>query len=347
MYVTSVSKVCVLTGLSAVLFLLCGGRGERQPEDAMNWPMVTATDFPVSRDCRSQVARYAMDGLQARGLPSKSSPGEARTPTTGGQLIKGAPAEVTAMLRSGARTAFQDLVSREVQQSRRHLEAVQEAVSSEHSAVMAVVKRQPSYRDYESQTFGSGASGEKYIPSAPYVLSFTIEGGAKATPSRRVTLNIKQRNASRYRASENPYFAGASWKPLNESMESFELSQRQGTKTVYLQLKNTSGQVSRIASDSIILEPFDPIQALDAGLMEMNIADVEDKSEEAVLEALAHQTSTISIDGGEAYAYAENQGFTFSASPQDVTSECSIYRQNTDLFLSPREFYFSVENAIS
>jgi hypothetical protein len=188
---------------------------------------------------------------------------------------------------------------------------------------------------------GPGGTGTKYIPPPPYIVSFAINSGAKSTSSRRVTLSIKHRNASRYRASESRYFTGASWIHLGGSTQSFELSKRTGTKTVYVQLKNAYGQVSKIGYDSIILKSSDssPLSDITLYAMQLQAKEAVNMSAEELREALADRTALASIDGSEAYSHAEFYGFTFSATPQDPTSDCSIYTSGNDLILSTGIFF--------
>ena len=124
----------------------------------------------------------------------------------------------------------------------------------------------------------------KATSSGPAVTSFAINGGAASTASTRVTLNMSVQNASHYRASEGTAFTGASWQTWTiTAVPSFDLSSGNGTKTVYVQVKNPAGTVSPTASDTIILD---------------------------IPPAPARQEYTIL--GGDAYTFSQTQGYKFS-----------------------------------
>ena len=121
-----------------------------------------------------------------------------------------------------------------------------------------------------SQTV-SISNGKATSASGTYVLlpptvSFSIDDGAESTPTRTVTLNNTATGIpADYIASESATFAGAAWKPYSAA-PSFTLSAANGTKTVYLKVKNAAG-ISARASASIILAQLPAVTSfkIDAG----------------------------------------------------------------------------------
>ncbi len=116
---------------------------------------------------------------------------------------------------------------------------------------------------YNKTTSASGT----YVLSPPAIASFSIDNGTQSsTPTRTVTLDISATGiAADYIASESPTFAGATWKPYSTT-PSFTLSAANGTKTVYLKVKNAAG-VSARASASIVLAQLPVVTSfrIDAG----------------------------------------------------------------------------------
>jgi C1A family cysteine protease len=95
-------------------------------------------------------------------------------------------------------------------------------------------------------------SGTIELVAPPAVVSFLINGGAETTSSRTVAMNNSATEPpASYLASEAPSFRGAVWKPYSEAPV-FTLSAGNGTKTVYLKVRNASG-TSLSVSDSIDL----------------------------------------------------------------------------------------------
>jgi hypothetical protein len=132
--------------------------------------------------------------------------------------------------------------------------------------------------------------------AGPAVTSFVINGGAASTTATRVTLNMAVQNASSYRASENAAFTGASWQSWTiTAVPPFDLSAGNGTKTVYVQVKNTAGQISTAASDTITLNVPPPPTRMD-----------------------------YRIPGGDAYNFSKTQGFQFSNVCGDTITQISL-----------------------
>lgn len=101
----------------------------------------------------------------------------------------------------------------------------------------------------------AGGGGFKGIDSsielfAPVLASFSINSGAATTNSQTVTLNNTATcSPTHYMASESSNFSGASWQTYSAS-PSFTLSSGCGMKTVYLKLKNASGE-SNVMNDTV------------------------------------------------------------------------------------------------
>lgn len=89
---------------------------------------------------------------------------------------------------------------------------------------------------------------------------FRINGGEATTAKRTVRLDFHTSGqATHYRASERPDFAGAEWQAVHQPLR-FRLSAGAGTKTVYFQVRkyrsSTGGEietVSNVVSDTIVL----------------------------------------------------------------------------------------------
>jgi outer membrane protein assembly factor BamB len=78
----------------------------------------------------------------------------------------------------------------------------------------------------------------------------TINGGAACTESRSVTLTIDPGPNTEMRISEDPLFSGVAFEPVATS-KPFTLSSGFGTKTVYIQFKDSSGQLSNVFNAKI------------------------------------------------------------------------------------------------
>ena len=98
------------------------------------------------------------------------------------------------------------------------------------------------------------------------VTSFKINNGMGNTTSRSVILNNTVKGiASEHRASDRQTFVGADWKPYSSSPR-FTLSDGNGTKTVYFQVRDSLKTVSNIARDAISLNiPSTPTQGVSSG----------------------------------------------------------------------------------
>jgi len=83
--------------------------------------------------------------------------------------------------------------------------------------------------------------------------AITINSGADCTESRDVTLTLDKGSnplVTEMRLSEDPLFTGAVWEPYSET-KAWTLSSGFGTKTVYVQFKDSTGQLSNVFNDQI------------------------------------------------------------------------------------------------
>lgn len=128
---------------------------------------------------------------------------------------------------------------------------------------------------------------------APKISSFKVNNDAVETTIQSVSLNFSTATGSMptgYRASERSDFVNASWKTF-VAVPTFELSPGAGSKTVYLQLSDSStGGVSNVMSDTINM--------------------------------MARQLYYIS--GHDFYTAAKSSGFNSRVDELDANSSCSI-----------------------
>jgi len=103
----------------------------------------------------------------------------------------------------------------------------------------------------------SNVMSDTIILSFPVLSSLKINDGVTATALSTVTLNNTWTNGTptEYMASESSTFAvtnvtTTAWLPY-DAAPVFKLSSAKGTKTVYLKLRNASGYVSNVKSDTI------------------------------------------------------------------------------------------------
>ena len=83
--------------------------------------------------------------------------------------------------------------------------------------------------------------------------AIVINDGADCTESRDVTLTLDRGSntlVDEMRISEDPFFLGAVWEPYSET-KAWTLSSGFGTKTVYVQFKDSTGQLSNVFNDQI------------------------------------------------------------------------------------------------
>jgi hypothetical protein len=100
---------------------------------------------------------------------------------------------------------------------------------------------------------GTAAAG------APVILDFALNGGASSTTSAVVTLNTTAVGAPvEYRAAESSDLASAPWLPYSPA-PSFSLGDGNGSRQVWVQVRNAAGVESAAKSDTIALEAPVPV----------------------------------------------------------------------------------------
>ena len=87
--------------------------------------------------------------------------------------------------------------------------------------------------------------------------SLIINDGEVYTNSLEVTLTLSAENAFQMAISNTTDFAGVSWE-LYQTTKSWILTKGDGTKTVYAKFRSSAGGVSKVVSDSIILDTTAP-----------------------------------------------------------------------------------------
>lgn len=104
--------------------------------------------------------------------------------------------------------------------------------------------------DYEEEA----VYGTDPLVVNPVIQSFGVNGMAVLTASRTVKLNtVCAGSPVQYRAGETASLAAVSWSTYSSAPD-FALSTGAGVKTVYIQVRNQSGVVSSIVSDTIVLD---------------------------------------------------------------------------------------------
>ena len=114
---------------------------------------------------------------------------------------------------------------------------------------------------------GGGLSGDQ----DPSNITIAIEGGSACTDSRSVTLNIEFSNSQYIQISDDDDFTGEDWNPIGVATEypdlrrgpnhqilrhteiEHKLKPGDGRKEVFIRLRSTSQNVSRVYSDTILL----------------------------------------------------------------------------------------------
>ena len=173
----------------------------------------------------------------------------------------------------------------------------------------------------------------------PVSTSILIDGGATATSSLPVTLTLSaldEFSVTAYLASENsttPLDADGRWVPFTGTAAysadvAFTLSSTPSTKTVYTWFKDADGNISTVASDTIILSDNSSptnelitINAGDASTDALNVTLSLDASDDAsVVAYLVSENSTppLDVDGRWVFvistpSYSADVSFTLSA----------------------------------
>jgi len=92
--------------------------------------------------------------------------------------------------------------------------------------------------------------------TAPKVLSFQIEAGGQYTNSTNVELTISARNAVEMSFSSDGVMWGE-WEPY-QTLKSYTLEAPDGSKNVYIKVRDNVGDIGQMTLDSIILDQTPP-----------------------------------------------------------------------------------------
>jgi len=90
----------------------------------------------------------------------------------------------------------------------------------------------------------------------PTIKSFIINDGAQWTndTNKKVKFSIDTDGASEIMISENATFTNSNWQPFSSGSLDYTLSGEDGEKTIYIQLRDEAGNVSRQAGSKINLK---------------------------------------------------------------------------------------------
>jgi len=105
---------------------------------------------------------------------------------------------------------------------------------------------------FVTRVLGSEVAGDLVAPTG----SISISSGSSTTSTPIVSLNLSATDetstVSQMRISENQDFSGSDWETY-ATTKTITLSAGNGTKTIYIEFKDSAGNISTIYSDSIIL----------------------------------------------------------------------------------------------
>ncbi|MGA1824078.1 MAG: Ig-like domain-containing protein [bacterium] len=153
--------------------------------------------------------------------------------------------------------------------------------------------------DGNESWFSHEVTGELSAPESPVVM---INNGAAYTITTSVTLSISANDnvgVTGYYVSESdstPAQDDEGWTAVNPTKDysddvSFTLNSDDGTKTVNIWFKDNVGNISSIASDSIILDSTVPNAPISLDL------DASDDTGESNCDNMTHNTSSLTITG--------------------------------------------------
>lgn len=161
-----------------------------------------------------------------------------------------------------------------------------------------------------------------YDSTAPGVTSFVINADATYANTTSVTLTVSASDAgsgiSQMMISNAADFSGGAWESFVTS-KSWTLNSTDGTKNVYIKLRDTVLNVSETATDSIILDTENP-----TGTISVNFGDATTASRDVTLSLAASDTTSgiteMMISESPTFAgalwepYTTTKSYTLSAS---------------------------------
>jgi len=151
---------------------------------------------------------------------------------------------------------------------------------------------------------GGGFSPEVSLPPQQESLKVLINNGDKYTTDRNVVLELSAGDDVAYMAiSENADFVNNSYNPYKETVN-WELSDGDGSKTVYVKFYTQYGRESDLISDSIILDTIAP------AIKEINLKDYFYSDEDVFLFGKTEELAEITLHWNKKYGLvkADNQG---------------------------------------
>jgi subtilisin-like proprotein convertase family protein len=200
-------------------------------------------------------------------------------------------------------------------------------------------------RNYGYQAELCNIYADHGINHAPTLATFAINSGAASTTSQTVTLNNTATcTPTQYMASENSSFTGASWLAYSTA-PSFTLSAGCGVKTVYLKLKNATGE-SNTLSDTIdlITTPVLNTFAINSGAASTTSQTVTLNNTATCTPTQYMASENSSFTGASWLAYSTAPSFTLSAGCgvktvylklKNATGESNTLNDTIDLITTP------------
>lgn len=154
----------------------------------------------------------------------------------------------------------------------------------------------------------SGGGQDSACPNITGI-SFMIDGGAEATDTREVRIDLEQNNATEIIISESIGFADTDYQPISSAVY-FTLSEGEGTKTIYARMRSAC-QTSVTLSDSILYDVDAPLEQLeqpdDETSSETEATETETEAETETSETDQNTTTTENETTSPAVEYDEDE----------------------------------------
>lgn len=184
--------------------------------------------------------------------------------------------------------------------------------SATKASYYAAAKQQPAAESSSSSSSGGGGGGSvtqtDTIPTNPTI---TINSGAAAASSVDVTLTLNVSAANQMKLWNDGGFDSAVWETYVPS-KNWTLPAGSGIKSVFVQYKNSSGQISAIASDSITLSPAS--------------SNAESGQVLGTTTSAAHPNGTLILDGGTIFLIKDGKRSGFR-NPEEYFSHGYAFSQ--------------------
>jgi uncharacterized repeat protein (TIGR01451 family) len=175
----------------------------------------------------------------------------------------------------------------------------------------------PSGRQVNIVSQRSTTISAAYTIMPPVIGAFAMDGGAATTQSRSVNLTctVSGGAASHYMISESASFSKATWEAYSAALPPYTISSKgNGTKTIYLKLKNDGG-VSSPASASIVLAELPSVTSLkiDSGASSTLRATVSLNNIATASPTFYMASESPTFDGAQWQTYSTAPKFTLSS----------------------------------